>query len=456
MLSARIKALFATTSARLTALYALLLFGSFALTGTLTWWVSISAAEHELRDRITLEMYALRTEAEREGLGPVAEAIAARAERPGSMEYWFVDRTGHVLTGDLPAMMNVADGWATLDFATETDGAEGRDHLLILAATLPDGSRLAIGDDLNQGERVRDAVLAALFWIGAATLVAGVAAGFVATRSMLARMELLNTAVGRVARGDLSARVPSRAGRKADDIDQLGLGVNAMLDRIVELVTSVRRISSDVAHELRTPLSHLQQKLEEAKTARSPTELTATIEAAQSKTNDVLRTFDAILRLAEIEAGTARARFAPVQLRQLVELVVDAYRPDVEASGRSIEMLQLDAAAVMGDRDLLAQALANLIENAMRHTPPGAVIRLQVVADRQSVRIDVSDDGPGVPAHQRERLFIPFVRLDSSRSAPGAGLGLSIVAAIAKLHAATVTLSDAEPGLQVSILLALC
>ena len=183
----RIKALFATTSARLSALYALLLVASFVLTGTLTWWVSMSAADRALRDRITLELRALIAEAQLEGLRPVADAIRARAEQPGSLEYWFVDSTGELLVGDLP-VMNVPDGWVSLDLSPVSKGAEGRDQLIILATTLPDGARLAIGDDLSQGERVRDTILSAMVWIGALTLMAGVVAGIVATRRMLARM----------------------------------------------------------------------------------------------------------------------------------------------------------------------------------------------------------------------------------------------------------------------------
>ena len=450
MLCVRIKALFATTSARLSALYALLLVASFVLTGTLTWWVSMSAADRALRDRITLEMRALIAEAKLEGLRPVADAIRARAEQPGSLEYWFVDSTGELLAGDLP-VMNVPDGWISLDLSPASKGAEGRDQLIILATTLPDGARLAIGDDLSQGERVRDTILSAMVWIGALTLTAGVAAGVVATRRMLARMDLLNKVITRVTQGELTARVPSLATQSADDIDRLGLGINAMLDRLAELVTTVRRISSDVAHELRTPLSHLQQKLEDAKSSGNGAEVLFSIEAAQSKAHDILCTFDAILRLAEIEAGTGRARFAPVSLGPLVERVIDAYRPDVEASGRRIEVPRLDLVEVIGDRDLLAQALANLLGNAMRHTPQGTVIRVEVVANGQIARLGVSDNGTGVPEAQRGRLLAPFVRLDNSRAVPGAGLGLSIVAAIATLHSATLTLNDAKPGLEVFI-----
>lgn len=210
MSSVQTRALFATTSARLRALYALLLTSSFVLTGILTWWVSLSAAEHELRDRLELEMYALRAEVSREEVGPIAKAIAARAERPGSMKYWFVDHTGRVLAGDLPAM-NVRDGWSNIDISNSTQGAEGRYHLLILAQTLPDGARLAIGDDLNQGDRVRDTILSALLWIGAVTLGVGLLAGIIATRGLLARMAHLNQTVGRVAEGDLAARVPLNA-----------------------------------------------------------------------------------------------------------------------------------------------------------------------------------------------------------------------------------------------------
>jgi signal transduction histidine kinase len=439
---------FASTAARLSLLYAGLLVASFLVAGSLTFLATRSAAQDELRERILLEVEALTREANVEGRDAAIAAIAARAERPGAVEYWLIDADGHRLAGDLPAP-TVDDGWSSVRIADGQPGSEGRAHLLVLTRRLSDGSRLSVGDDLARVEAVRDAVLRTLAWVGAGTAFIGLFAGVLATRSALTRMAALSSTVDQVAAGALDARAPVRHARAPDDIDRLALAFNAMLQRIVELVGSVRRVSTDVAHDLRTPLTQLRQRIEQARLATEPEVRSAAFDAAEEKLDDVMRTFDAILRLAEIEVGTARARFAPVDLAKLVDDVVDAYQPDVEAADRRLCIVRLDAATIRGDRDLLKQALANLIENSQRHTPTGTRIRVSSVVKPAAIEITVSDDGPGIPLEARTGLLEPFARLDRSRSTSGAGLGLSIVAAVARLHGGRVELGDAGPGLKV-------
>jgi signal transduction histidine kinase len=448
----RISTLLATTSARLSLLYSGLLVASFALAGGLTFIAARTAAERELRERITLEVGALAHEAAVEGRDATVAAIAARAERPGSLEYWLEDASGRQIAGDIAAL-TFEDGWSRVDLPARLTGSEGREHMLALTRTLGDGSRLTIGDDLSRTEAVRDAVLHALAWVGVATLLVGLVAGVIATRNALARMAAVGASVQRVAAGDLEARAPVRRADNPDDIDRLALAFNAMLERIAQLVASLRRVSTDVAHDLRTPLTHLQQRLELARMAGSEAARDVALEAAEQKVADVMRTFDAILRLAEIEAGTVRQRFVRVDLHTLIEDVVEAYRPDVEAAAHSLDIERLERVTVCGDRDLLTQALANLIENALRHTPPGTHIRMALELEDQKVRISVTDDGPGVPEEARAELLQPFARLDRSRSTSGSGLGLSIVAAVARLHAAGIELGDAGPGLRVTLTL---
>ena len=205
------------------------------------------------------------------------------------------------------------------------------------------------------------------------------------------------------------------------------------------------------AHDLRTPLTHVRQQLDLAAAATTPDASKEAIRLAQTKIDDVLRMFEATLRLAEIEAGAARARFTSVNLAEVVERVTDAYRPDIESAGHPFVVRPLDAATVTGDSDLIAQALSNLLENALRHTPPQTLIMVRLVRDDVVTRLEVVDSGPGVASPDRERITEPFVRLDASRSSPGAGLGLSIVDAIARLHDARLVLDDARPGLRVSL-----
>ncbi|MFN0025121.1 MAG: sensor histidine kinase [Parvularculaceae bacterium] len=436
------------TSLRLSLIYSGLLIGSFALAAALIWAGSRGAAEAEIRKFIELEAGAIANEIEFEGIDAAIAAIEFRAEKPGAFEYWLTDASGRRLFGDLPAMEG-PNGWRRLDVPDGIAAAEGREEMLILTQSFANGVRLSVGDDLARSLVVRRGILKTLVLVGSASVLASILAGFMITRRTMRRMNQLTRTIHAVAGGDLEARFPTRAGASGSDVESIGEGVNAMLDRIAVLVGGIRRVSRDVAHDLRTPLSHLQQRLEQAKAESSPEMMARRIDEAQEKVGEVLRIFDAILRLAEIEAGSARQRFESVNLAGIAEKIGDAYRPDVEQAGRTLTVECHGAASVSGDPTLLAQALANLLENAIRYTPPGAKISIKTVADDQSVRLEVADDGPGIDPDRIAEALKPFGRLDQSRSSAGAGLGLAIVEAVARLHHARLTLSNAQPGLQV-------
>jgi len=446
----RTEALLSSTAVRLSLIYAGILILSFLLAGSLTWFIAGAVAERALRERIELEVHALTTEIATEGLGPGVDAIQSRTKRPGAFEYWLTGPSGERLVGDLPLMV-LQDGWHMVDFPDTTAGAEGRGSLLILSETMPDGSRLSIGEDLRRAAAVRGIVLRVLAGIGAAAAAAGLMASIVATRNVLSRMAALGATIDQVRAGDLSARFLLGSRKQPDDLDRLGRGVNAMLDRIDELIAGIRRASHDVAHDLRTPLTHLRQRLEEARNARTQEARHDALLAAEEKVDDILRVFDAMLRLAEIEAESVPHPFEPVDAAALIERVVDAYRPDIEAGGRTIDIMQIDPATITADAELITQALANVIENAMCHTPQGSHLAVRLTRAPGESRIEVADDGPGIAEVNRGRVLEPFVRLDDSRTTKGSGLGLSIVAAIARLHRATLSLEDAGPGLLVRL-----
>ena len=450
----RTENLLTSTGVRLSLIYSTLLITSFTVAIALTWIAARSAAESDLRDRIKLEVDALKSEIRVEGVEAAVTAIAVRSERPGALEYWLVDSAGQVLSGDLP-LMATPDGWHHIELPDSVAGAEQREEMLVLSTTMPDGMRLSVGDDLRRAESVRDAVLRSLFWIGLATVVFGIGTGIVATRRSLSQMDALAAIVGDVAAGKLDARLSLRADAKPNDLDRLGESVNLMLDHIDRLVRNLRRVSSEVAHDLRTPLSHVQQRLEVARTAANEYDRSSAIEAAEEKIAAVMQAFDAILRLAEIETGKTHSRFVPIDLAALVERVADAYRPDVEASGRQLEICRLESAKILGDDELLALAVANLIENAIRYTQEGARITLSTVSDGSSIQLRVKDNGPGIPEDRRADVLQPHRRLDINRSTAGFGLGLSIVAAIVRQHNAKLDLSDERPGLRVTMTFAL-
>jgi signal transduction histidine kinase len=442
-------ALLRSTSVRLSLVYAGLIVTSFVLAGVLIWLAARHTAEKALRQDIELEVLAIRTELQAEGPNAAVAAINARAEHPGALEYWLTDSNGKRLVGEFPDM-DGPNGWHRVAVDEGRPGKRRRrEEMLILTETLPGGSRLSVGDDFGRARAVQNAILRTLPSIGAIAVLLCLVVGVLVTRRVLSRMRALSTTFEKVAAGDIAARFP--ADGSGSDLEHIGAGVNRMLDRIEELITDVRRVSRDVAHDLRTPLTHLQQRLEEAKNEESAAGRIAAVEGAQQKAEEILKIFDAIVRLSEIEAGTGRQRFKTVDLAAIMERVVDAYRPDIEESNHSVEVTDLQPCSVLGDEDLLAQALANLIENAMHHTPAGTRITLRVFSSNRSRGFEVADNGPGIPAETYDVITKPFMRLDQSRTTPGSGLGLSLVAAIARLHGAQLSIADADPGLRVTI-----
>jgi signal transduction histidine kinase len=433
--------LLASTSFRLALVCAAVILVAFAATGFGLWYVTKSAAERAGRQRIALEMESLQDEIRDEGLGAAIAAIQTRQRAPGALEYRLIAPDGHTLIGDLQA--DPSPGWSTM-YLPNAGRGPGPD-LIILRAPLAGGGALLIAEDLEHTEGLRYEILGTLIWVGAAALTLAVVAGFIAARSALKQMDGIVTVMERVSGGDLSARVPASPTRT--DMTLLGKRINAMLAQIDTLVGNLRRVSTDVAHDLRTPLAHVRQQLDDVANAASLESAKAGAVAAQDKIDEVMRIFAAVLRLAEIEAGAAQSRFAPLQLDALIERVADAYRPDIESEGGTLTVYA-SPVSITGDADLLAQALGNLLENAMRHAP-ASDITVRLHADAAAVAMSVEDNGPGIPAAEHERVMAPFVRLDRSRQSPGAGLGLSIVHAIARLHNAQIRLNDAAPGLRV-------
>ncbi|TIN14518.1 MAG: HAMP domain-containing histidine kinase, partial [Mesorhizobium sp.] len=238
------------------------------------------------------------------------------------------------------------------------------------------------------------------------------------------------------------------------DIDAVSIQVNAALDRLSGLVDGMREVSANIAHDLKTPLNRLQMILEQAadKTASGET-VSAELADARSESRQINDTFDALLRIAQIEAGARRARFVDLDVGSVVDTIGEVYADVAEDDGKSLstDLVPETKRYVHGDRDLLMQMLANLVENALRHCPPRTAIELSVTTQGDRVLVHVRDDGPGIPAGEREKVFQRLYRLDSSRTTPGSGLGLSLVKAVADLHGASITLEDNHPGLAVIV-----
>jgi signal transduction histidine kinase len=281
-------------------------------------------------------------------------------------------------------------------------------------------------------------------------LVLGIGGGLLLSAAFLRRVDMITRTADAIIDGDLSRRI-ERTG-SGDDFDHLSATLNVMLDRIAGLMENLRQVSNDIAHDLRTPLTRLRQDLEEAKTR----DLTAAgykrvVEGAVAEADVLLETFSALLRIAQIEAGTRRSAFRMVDLSDVVHTVAEAYAPAVEESGRVLRAEIADGVQINGDRGLLSQLFVNLVENALRHTPAGTTITLRLSRSGAAALAEVADTGSGIPEDERGRVFRRFYRLERSRTTAGSGLGLSTVAAIVELHHAAIELLDNKPGLRVVI-----
>lgn len=308
-----------------------------------------------------------------------------------------------------------------------------------------------VRDDETRIATVEQSVGTALIWsIGIAALL-GIGGGAWRRRVYLKRVDAIARTAEAIIDGDFGRRMPVRGA--GDDLDKLADALNHMLDRINTLMVSLRQVSSDVAHDLRTPLSRLLQRLADARLhAGSVADYEAAIDSAAAEAERLLATFSALLRIAQVEGAVPRDGFREVDLSATADTVVDAYRPDAEEAGLVLLSEIVPDLSVQGDAELLTQAVANIVENAWRHTIPGTVITLRLWQDRAcNTCLEVADNGPGVQPHDLPRLTNRFFRAQRSRTTAGSGLGLSLVAAVAELHGAAIRFHDATPGLRVQL-----
>ncbi len=331
---------------------------------------------------------------------------------------------------------------------------EGRSaDVALVHMLLPGGYHLLVGRDT-----ALYVPLERRFWyalLGAAVILStfGAVGGILIRRALMARIHLMRHTVSAIMLGDLTHRLPAEP--VGDELNTLSQAINGMLNQIEQLVQGVRNVSNAIAHDLRTPLTELRVRLEELSLSRPAPEHTfSEIEAAVSDVDRVISIFNALLRLAEIDSGMRRSGFVPVDLGEVAAAVVDFYQPAVEIKGTHLQLVRADAAPVRGDPVLLAQAISNLIDNALKYTPAGGSIVVSVTRrSDQGIEVAVADSGPGIAEADRKKVTQRFYRGDASRCTPGVGLGLSLVEAVARLHGTMLELSDNHPGLRASMAL---
>jgi signal transduction histidine kinase len=441
-----------TSSFRLTLLYAGLFGASVLILFAVIYWATGLYMTNSLDAAVDSDLTELQGDFHSGGSAALTARIEGRVRQmpDGPMYYLLQARGGKVLAGNLPAFHG-GRGW----FDLMVPGSDPRDGTRTLALrahglVLPGGDYLMVGVDAFPREEMHELILRAFGWGALITLVLAFGGGALISGGLLRRIETISRAARDIMDGDFTRRIPDRG--TDDEFDRLVSSLNAMLDRMERSMESVRQVSNDIAHDLRTPLTRLRQRLERAQhRARSLAAWQDAAAGSIAEMDAILETFGALLRIAQIESGLARRHFARVDLSELLHTLAEVYQPMADDRDQRFTAEIAAGLAVWGDRELLAQMLANVIENAMKHSPPGAAIGLCATASPSAVEVVVADSGPGIPAAERDRVFRRFYRLESSRSTPGSGLGLSLVAAIAALHQVGIELMDNDPGLRVRL-----
>lgn len=404
---------------------------------------------------IETEIATLADAYQRGGIRLLVLTVEARARRPGASLYLVADNAGRTLVGnvaDLPlGVLGQEDGERSLVTYRRLDEDDGATYdALVRVFTLPGGFRLLIGRDVAERREfqavIRDAALAAV----AVMLLTGLVSWLLVGRSALKRVDRMADTARGIMSGDLHRRLEVTG--SGDEFDNLAGSLNAMLARIEALMTGLKEVSDNIAHDLRTPLTRLRNRLEAALREEGAGEAGREAMAAALADADLLiGVFDALLSIARLEAGAPGAGVEPLDAAAIVAEAGELYEPVVEEAGGRLELAAEGPLPVSGNRALVAQALSNLLDNALAYgrRDDGRPVRIRLSAERRGdeALLTVRDDGPGIPAADRRRATERFVRLDGSRSRPGSGLGLALVQAVARHHGGRLVLDDAGPGL---------
>ncbi|MGM0561728.1 MAG: sensor histidine kinase [Pseudomonadota bacterium] len=423
----------------------LLLFGFI-------YWSTITLIEGQVAQTVAAEITGLEERYRNEGISGLETAIAQRSGRGGELEsvYLLTDQNFQPVAGNLRNWPEsaIADGrWTVLPLYHRERGDE---PILVGSRSfqLPNGYRLLVGRDMSARANFQQNLQEALAWGLGVTLALGIGGGWIFGRNVLRRVDAVAETSRRIMDGDLSQRVPREGSN--DEFDRLAGNLNRMLERIEALMTGMRLVSDSLAHDLRSPLTHLKGRIE--LTLIGPADLEAyrqTLEQALSEIDTIQATFNALLAIAEAESGVSRTRLEILDLGEVLRDVQELYEPVAEDKGVFLRADLDSPAYVTGHRQLLAQALANLLDNAIKYSPQDSCVSLQLVKTEGQVTLTVADEGSGIPEADRERVLERFVRLDTARSEPGSGLGLSLVSAVSRLHESELFLEDNNPGLKV-------
>ncbi len=436
------------------ALFAAFLLGYFALN-------TRRLMTEQINSTVNAEIQGLAEQYNQGGIRRLVFIVEVRSRRPGSSLYLVTAPNGEPLAGNVgqlaPGILD-QPGWSETTYRRIEEPERGEHRALARVFQLPGGFRLLVGRDLEERDRLFDIVAAAGRWSVAIVIVLGLAGGVFVSRRVLKRVDAMTLTAQKIMAGDLSGRLP--VGGSADELDRLALNLNAMLERIEALMHGLKEVSDNVAHDLKTPLTRLRNRCEQAlRTANAEGDYRAALETTIAESDDLIRTFNALLMIARAESGEARDDMMEFDAAEIAQDVGELYEPLADDQGLALRVEAVAPAMVKGNRELVSQALANLIDNAIKYASPepgtvnGAKPEIVISAAARGERIElaVADAGPGIPSNERKRAVERFVRLELSRTKPGSGLGLSLASAVARLHGGELKLEDNVPGLKAVI-----
>jgi signal transduction histidine kinase len=438
------------------ALFAAFLVGYFALN-------TRRLINEQIVGTVDTEVTALTDQYNQAGIRRLVVIVDVRSRRPGSSLYLVTTPTGEGLAGNVgslePGILE-HNGWVETAYRRLEDPESAEHNALVRVSRLPGGIRLLVGRDLDERERMFNIVTVAGRWSVALVVVLGVLGGIFVSRRVLNRVEAMTATAQTIMAGDLSGRLSVTG--SGDEFDRLALNLNGMLERIDSLMRGLKEVTDNVAHDLKTPLTRLRNRAEAAlRMGKTDGDYRGVLEETIEESEGLIRTFDALLMIARAESGEIRDGMAEFDIADVARDVGELYEPLAEDKGLKLQIETNEHATVKGNRELVSQALANLVDNAIKYAAPGAKqangeragIVVETSADKDHIMLSVSDHGPGIPAGDRSRVVERFVRLEQSRTEPGSGLGLSLVSAVARLHGGELKLEDNAPGLTARIAL---
>jgi signal transduction histidine kinase len=442
---------FRSTTFRLALIYLCLFSAALCVLLGIMYWTTVGSISRQIDATIDAEITGLAEQYRQGGIFGLVGAIERRSTAPIETRglYLLAGQDYQRLAGNLsrwPDAQPDQEGWITFPLQFPEESGIGPNYGRARVFNLDGNLHLLVGHDIRERVHIATRVLISLAWGLGVTLVLSLAGGILTSRGVLRRIDGINATSREIMAGDLSRRIPLSG--KRDEFDQLAGNLNAVLDRNERLLVSMKQVTDNIAHDLRSPLGRLRSRLEDLlKSSPSEARRRDVIERSIAEADELLKTFNALLSIAQAESGAPRRHFEPIDLAALVWDVAELYEPVAEEKGLALEV-EVDAAATIpGSRHLLFQALTNLVDNALKYAAGGRRLTLALRAGDGRVAVEVGDDGPGIPIVARDKVIERFYRLDSSRTTPGSGLGLSLVAAVARLHGGTLELDDNKPGL---------